>query len=230
MDIRVLKYFLMTAAEKAMNELVQTEENLAGTISVGCSEMHSMKEFAQIMDEFQKKNPQVKFELYSSDNQDIKERIEQGQLDLGLLLEPVNILNYNFVRMNTKEQWGIFIHEESKLACKKAIHPGDLVGTKVVTVHINTPIHNELVIWSGNYAKDMAFSTTYNVLYNAVIVAREKKSAVVGMKLDCHYDNMKFIPFEPKLELSSVLAWKEHQTKSKTTTAFINFIKEKYKK
>lgn len=221
---------IISLAEKAKSELLQEEETLTGTIPIGCGETYSIKELAGIMNEFQKKHSQVKFELYSSNNEDIKERMEQGHLDLGLLLEPVNITNYNFVRMGTKEQWGALIHNESKLASQDVIRPGELVGTLVVTYHMNTPVHNELAAWSGDYAKEMDFSATYNALYNAVIVAREKKGAVIGLKLDCHYDDMKFIPFEPKLELSTVLAWKEHETYSKATSAFIKHVKEKYKK
>lgn len=220
---------LVDLADKAKSELIQKEETLTGLVSVGCGETHSVKELAKIINDFQELHPQVKFELYSSNNEDIKAKIEQGNLDLGLLLEPVSITNYNFVRMKTKEQWGVLLHKDLHLASQEAIYPGDLVGTLVVTLHVNTPVHNELIGWSGDFAKEMDFSVTYNVLYNAVIVAREKKGAVICLKLDCYYDDMKFVPLEPKLELSSVLVWKEHQAYSKTKTAFIEFIKEKYK-
>lgn len=220
---------LIDLADKAKNELIQGEEALTGLVSIGCGETYSVKELAKIISDFQELHSQVKFELYSSNNEDIKARIEQGNLDMGLLLEPVSIANYNFIRMKTKEQWGALLYKDHKLASQDTIHPGELVGTQVVTLHVNTPIHNELAGWSGDFAKEMDFSATYNVLYNAVIFAREKKGAVICLKLDCHYDDMKFIPLEPKLELSTVLAWKEHQTYSKATTAFIQFIKEKYK-
>ena len=171
----------------------------------------------------------MQFELYSGNNENIKERMEQGTLDLGLLLEPVSIAKYDFVRMKTKEQWGVLIHEENPLARNKAIHPGELVGTKVITIHFNTPVHQELASWSGDFAKEMEACANYNLMYNAVIVAKEKKGAVICVKLDNHYDDMKFIPFEPKLELTSVLAWKDRQSYSKATSAFVRFIKEHYK-
>lgn len=220
---------LVSLAEKAKSELIQGNQILTGTISIGCGETASVKELAHLMNEFQSIHPQVKFELYSSNNEDIKERMEQGHLDIGLLLEPVNITNYKFIRMNTKEQWGVLIHKDLKLASHDVIRPGELVGTLVITYHMNTPVHNELVAWSGDYSKEMDFSATYNTLYNAAIVAREKKVAVICLKLDSQYDNMKFIAFEPKLELNTVLVWKEHETQSKVTVAFIKYIKEKYK-
>ena len=188
-----------------------------------------MQEVAKLITGFQERYPLVKFELYSGNNEDIKERMEQGTLDMGLLLEPVSIVKYDFIRMKTKEQWGVLIHKDAPLASQDVIRPGDLVGTQVVTVHLNTPVHHELVGWSGNFAKQMESCVNYNLLYNAVIAARERKGAAICVKLDCHYDDMKFLPLEPKLELSSVLAWKDQQAYSKATTAFIKYVKDVYR-
>ena len=127
--------------------------------------------------------------------------------------------------MKTKEQWGVLVHEDAPLAKQYAIHPGDLVGTLVVTVYVNTPVQRVLAQWSGNFAKEMDFSVNYNVLHNAVIVARERKGAVICLKLDGYYDEMKFLPLEPKLELGSVLVWKSRQNEAKATKAFIEFVK-----
>lgn len=221
---------LVSLAQKAKEELIQGKETLAGTISIGCQETSSVKEIAGIMNGFQRLYPLVKFELYSSNNEDIKERMDLGHLDLGLLLEPVNISNYSFIRMDTKELWGVLVHDQTKLAKREVIRPGELVGTLVMTYHMNTPVHDELAAWSGDFAKEMDFSATYNTLYNAVIVAREKKGAVICLKLDSQYDEMRFVPFEPKLELNTVLAWKEHETQSRAAASFIRHINEKYKK
>ena len=72
----------------------------------------------------------------------------------------------------------------------------------------------------------MESCANYNLLYNAVIVAKEKKGAVICVKLDNYYDDMKFIPFEPKLELTSVLAWKDRQSYSKANKYLYQFYKK----
>lgn len=220
---------LVNLAEKAQEELTQKVETLSGIIAIGCGEMRGVQEVAKLITGFQERYPLVKFELYSGNNEDIKERMEQGTLDMGLLLEPVSIVKYDFIRMKTKEQWGVLIHKDAPLASQDVIRPGDLVGTQVVTVHLNTPVHHELAGWSGDFAKQMESCVNYNLLYNAVIAARERKGAAICVKLDCHYDDMKFLPLEPKLELSSVLAWKDQQAYSKATTAFIKYVKDVYR-
>ena len=215
---------IVAMAEKARQEIVQTEETVSGIISIGCNELRSVKELAQTMTAFQAQFPKVKFELYSGSNEEIQERLEQGSLDMGLFIEPVHLEKYISIPMRTRERWGVLIHREAPLASQDAIRPGDLVGTLVFTIHINTPEHAELVKWSGEFAKDMDFSANYNVLHNAVIVARERKGAVICLEQDCRYDEMKFLPLAPPLFVGSVLAWKEGQTVSRATKAFLQFV------
>ncbi len=215
---------IVTMAEKARQEITQTEETVSGIISIGCNELRSVRELARTMTAFQECFPKVKFELYSGSNEELRERLEQGSLDMGLFIEPVHLEKYASLPMRTKERWGVLIHQDAPLASQEAIRPGDLVGTLVFTIHINTPEHAELVKWSGEFAKDMDFSANYNVLHNAVIVARERKGAVICLEQDCRYDEMKFLPLDPPLFVGSVLAWKEGQTVSKATKAFLQFV------
>lgn len=217
---------IVAMADKAKQEIVQNEETVSGIISVGCNEVKSVRELAQIMTAFQEQYPKVKFELYSGSNEEIQARMEQGSLDIGLFLEPVHLEKYATISMQTKERWGVLIHKEAPLAVQETIHPGDLVGTLVFTIHINTPEHSELAQWSGDFAREMDFTANYNVLHNAVIVARERKGAVICLEQDCHYDDMKFLPLEPALCVGSVLAWKEGQTNSRATKVFLRFLQE----
>ena len=216
---------IVSMAEKAKQELVLNEDTLTGIISIGCGELRSVNELAKIMASFQNKYPKVKFEIYSGSNEDIQEKMESGILDLGLFLEPFTVSKYDFIKMKTKEQWGVLLHKDAPLASQKTIQPGDLVGTLVVTIHINTPTQLALAQWSGDFAKEMDFYANYNVLHNAAIIARERKGAVICLKMDSHYDDMKFIPLEPKLELGSLIAWKDDPSYSKSTQAFIQHLR-----
>lgn len=215
---------LVAMAEKAKGEMAAMEGTLAGVISIGCNELRSVQELARAMAQFQRRHPKVKFELYSGFNEEIQARIEQGLLDMGLFLEPFPLLQYTSLPMRTKERWGVLLHESSPLAEQGVIRPGDLVGTMVTTVHINTPVHAELERWSGEFAGAMDFSTNYNVLHNAVVAAREQRGAVICLEQDCRYDGMRFLPLQPELSARSALAWKTGKTFSRATRAFQQFL------
>lgn len=215
---------IVNLSEKAKQEISQSDDTLSGEVSIGCGEFLSADELMKIIAKFRTLYPYVTFHLYSSHNIDIQSKLEQGLLDLGLLIEPADVAKYQFIRMKEKEQWGILVKSDSIFAAKENIKPGELVGTPVITIP-DEMVHNELVSWSGDYAKYMEMGMTYNLLYNATIACKNTGMPVVCIKLDCEYPGLKFIPFEPALSLSTILIWKEHQIKSKAITAFIEFLK-----
>ena len=61
---------------------------------------------------YQKRYPEVTYQISSGNADHTKEQIEGGTLDLGLLLEPVDISKYDFIRMPVKERWGVLVHED----------------------------------------------------------------------------------------------------------------------
>ena len=67
-----------------------------------------MDDLAGYMERFQKMYPQVQYELYTANADDVKERLDKGLVDIGLLSEPVDISKYNFIRLKQKERWGFW--------------------------------------------------------------------------------------------------------------------------
>lgn len=219
---------LVDLADKAKKEVHQPDEMLTGEIGIGCGELNSMAELSEMMTAFLKEQPLVKFELRSGNNIDIKSWLERGVLDLGLMIEPVDVGKYDYRRMQKKERWGILAHRDSEFADRDSIKPGDLAGIPLITVG-NELVHNELANWSGDYAVQMTPIVHYNLLNNAATMVQQKAGIAVCLKLNCQYEDLCFVPFEPELTLGSVLAWKDQQPYARATAAFIRFIK-KYKK
>ena len=85
-ELRVLRYFLAVAREE--------------NITRAAARLH----------------PQVQFHIYSANADDVKERIEKGLLDMGLLAEPVDIGRYDFLRMPQKGRWGVLVPNGHPLA------------------------------------------------------------------------------------------------------------------
>lgn len=212
---------IVSLSEKAKGELKQTEE-LAGQIAIGCGELQSMEELSGIMTAFQAQHPMVMFQLRSGHNEDIKRWIEQGIIDMGLLIEPVDISKYEFIRMKRKEEWGILVHQDSPFASYPSIRPGDLTGIPLITVN-DEAIHKELGSWSGKYAAEMCPVIHYNLLYNAAVMVKRQAGVAICLKLNCKYEDLCYVPFEPKIEFSSVLAWREKQPQAAAAQAFIHF-------
>lgn len=82
---------LVALSDRTMQELTNREQDISGEISIGCGETRNMTLLAEQMTAFRQKYPLVQFSLYSATADDIKERMEAGLLDMGLLMEPVDI-------------------------------------------------------------------------------------------------------------------------------------------
>lgn len=80
---------LVFLSEKTKMELQHKEEMPTGEIAIGCGETKSMAALSEKMVSFRQKYPLVQFSIYSAIADDIKERLEKGLLDMGLLVEPV---------------------------------------------------------------------------------------------------------------------------------------------
>ena len=213
---------ILSLADKTKRDFIKKEEALSGTISIGSGEFRSTEYLAKIIAEFRKKYPNVKYEIYSGNATNIRDYIERGFLDMGLMSEPVDMRKYNFVNMPVKEQWGVFAPSDSSLAEKESIRPEDLAGMSVVTA---TGDFNQSRIgkWLGDYKDRVDIAAAANLPYNEAVLAKENIGVMLSISLNCTYENLRFIPLQPVLEISTVLGWKKDQIFSATVSAFMDF-------
>lgn len=216
---------ILSLADKTKLEFLNREESLEGNIAIGSGEFLSTGILAECIAAFRKKYPLVSYEVYSGNAGNIKDNIERGLLDLGLMTEPVDIRKYEFVSMPVKEQWSVLVREDSPLAAKECIKPQDLLGLPVI---LPTNILVETVIskWLGSVREKVSVVAKGNLLYNEAMLAKSNIGAVITMRMNCEYDGLRFVPLSPPLESTTALAWKKEQVFSSATAAFIEFAKK----
>ena len=215
---------IVSLAEKTKKELT-TEKELSGEIEIGSGEFKSFSLFADIISEFSSQNPNVHFNFNSGNADTIKERLENGSFDMGLLSEPVDISKYEFIRLPHKEKWGIIVHKDFRVSDRSYVTPDDLIDLPLIMPHRRL-VREEIKNWFGNlYEKANTFAS-YDLLYNAAIMAQKKMGIVLTIELESKFDEVKFVPLAPKLEFGSVLVWKKNQIQSSAMEAFIDFSKK----
>lgn len=214
----------MLLAEKTKKDF-SSDDEISGVVSIGSGELKSMQFLSEMITSFRSKYPHVSFEIYSGDSDHIKERIDHGLLDIGLLLEPVDIGKYDFMRTNVQEEWNALVSENSPLAKKDVLTPQDFDGIPLILARRELA-KNHIYNWLGEYADENNIIANGNLLYNIAIIAKNTMSSIIAIKLDCEYKDLKYIPLSPKLVSGTVLIWKKTQTFSKAAEAFIKHLKE----
>ncbi len=227
-DGRMLKHRaqeILSLADKTKRDLLKKEGSLSGTVSIGSGEFRSTEYLAKVISGFNSRYPDVKYEIYSGNAVNIRDYIERGFLDLGLMSEPIDVRKYDFVNMPINEQWGVFIPEDSCLFGKETVTPRDLEGMSVITA---TGDFNQSRIgkWLGDHKDKVEIIATANLPYNEAVLAQENIGVMLSINLNCKYEKLSFIPLSPKLEVSTALAWKKEQVFSTATSQFIEFAKQ----
>ena len=198
---------------------------VTGKVVIGSGETKNFNDLAKVIESFKKDNPMVQFEIYTANADDIKEQLEKGLADIGILTEPVDISKYNFIRLNNKENWGVFTKLNSPIADKAYVTPKDLVDIPIIMVKRDI-VKNEIESWFGNYYKQLKVVATYNLLNNAAILAQNNLGSVMCFDVGVTYNGLKFIPLEPTIETGCVLVWRKNQILSPAVSEFINSVRK----
>ena len=117
---------IVELADKLEHTFTDRKDIICGTIRIGATEALGGRTLAVYMKEFREKYPNVQFDLYNGMADNIKEMIEHGLLDLGLVMEPIDTAKFEYVRLPQKETWGIFIRKDHELAGKETITVEDI--------------------------------------------------------------------------------------------------------
>lgn len=217
---------IVDLAEKAAKELKHEEEAVSGEISIGCGETRNMKPLSEMMASFQQKYPDVSFNIYTAIADDVKERLENGILDMGLLLEPVEISRYHYMRMPLKEKWHVLMRRDSRLAGKQRITPDDLAEIPLIIAKRQS-VRNVLENWFGHGREKLHVVSTCNIShYNQSVMVESGIGMALVMEFSCNQDTLCLRPLEPALESGCVLVWKKNQAYSPAMLKFIAYAKE----
>ena len=216
---------LISLAEKTKRDFLCRETEISGEITIGSGEFLSTKYLSEIIASFHKAYPLVTFEIYSGNESNVKDYIERGLLDIGLMLDAVDICKYEFVSMPVKERWGVLVCKDSELAHKEQICPEDLKNIPLIMSAGEFP-QSKLTKWLGSYAQSVEIAARGNLLYNEAMLAASNIGVVICIQLNCTYDGLRVIPLFPAMETETVLAWKKDQTYSAATAAFIDHAKK----
>lgn len=139
---------ILSLVDKTEEELTALDDNIEGKIIVGAGELASMQMVSELIGEFQQRYPRVQFELYTATADQVRERMERGVVDVGLLLEPIDIERYEFVRLPVKERWVVVMRPDDELAGYEKITKDQLKGRNLI-LPSRMNVMNEVANWFG---------------------------------------------------------------------------------
>lgn len=208
--------------DRTTAELQNPDGVIAGSVYIGGGESASMRLVTQVMKDLQNDHPDIQFHLYSGVADDVKERIDKGLLDFGIVIGAVNMDSYDFRPLPDADSWGLLVPTESPLTNKTVIQASDLVDLPLICSH-QALENNELAGWFGDDFSTLNVVATYNLIYNASLMVEAGIGYALCLdKLVDTYtnNNLCFIPLDPPMTSSLQIIWKKQSNFSTAAKAF----------
>jgi DNA-binding transcriptional LysR family regulator len=209
MRLKLRAQDLVDLADRTEREMQQKNEIISGEISIGVGETRNMEFLSGIMEKFQTIYPEVYFSIYTGIADDVMDRLEKGLLDFGILIEPVDISRYQFIRMPYKDKWTVLMKKDHPLARKEVITPEDLVHEKLIMAGRRS-VNNQLEHWFGPYVDKLKQATFMNLsLFNKCVMVEKGIGLALGLDFSYIPEGLCMRPMEPAIENGSFLVWKK---------------------
>lgn len=223
---------IISLVEKTESEIMHSDTTISGDIYIGSGETEGIRILAKVIDTCHKEYPKIKFHLYSGNSQDVIEKIENGLIDFGVLIEPADISKYDFIKLPVKDSWGVLMRKDSPIASLKSITADTLKKLPLICSNQEI-VKNEISGWLNDDYNKLNIIATYNLIYNASLLVEEGSGYALGLdKLINTSGNSKlcFVPLEPKLEVGLTLIWKKYHLFSKAASYFLNQLRKEINK
>lgn len=221
---------LVDLMEKTKAELTGSDETIGGDIYIGGGETDAVLSFAATAKELQEKYPMIHYHLYSGDAEIVMEKLDKGLIDFGLLVGPVDVSKYEYIRLPIRDTWGVLMRKDSPLAEKDSIQAADLWDKPLIVSH-QTSISSDMMAWLQKDASKLNIVMTYDLIFNASLFVRQGLGYAIALDkiINTSGDSeLCFRPLYPTMEAGLCIVWKRYQVFSKASQEFLRLLRSEW--
>lgn len=224
---------IIDMVDKTEQEFHSIKDVIAGTVYIGSGESHTIKFITDIIKDIQKQYSEIKFDLVSGNAEDLIEKLDKGLLDFAVLIEPINISKFDYMTLPEKDRWGVIMKKDSPLAKLDNIKYDNLKNLPLIfskQVKRQNPSDSDFMKWFKGSFDNFNIAATYNLIYNAGLMAESGVGYVVGLDNllnTMNNSNLTFRPLYPTLESALNIVWKKGQIFSPASKVFLEKLKDR---
>lgn len=215
---------IIDLVEKTETEITSENDEISGDIYIAAGETDAMRIVARIVQKIQIDHPKVKFHNISCDSIDVIDKLNKGLVDFGVLFEPSNYTDFEYIKFSVHDTWGVLMRKNSELAKNKYITSDMLINLPLI---VSRQMMNEVDLsqWLGIPKENTCISSTSNLIFNGSLLVDEGMGYAITLDklINCTGDsNLCFRPFYPLKTAQMYLVWKKYQVFSKAAERFLN--------
>ena len=126
MHLRQRAEEILSLVDQTESEMNNYEQEYTGNIRIGAAETQNVKFLTDTFALLHMEHPGITIELFSGNADAVQDRLEHGLIDFALLLEPVSLEKFDFIRLPNPDRLGIVTDVNSPWGHLTEVHPEDL--------------------------------------------------------------------------------------------------------
>ncbi len=221
----ILELFRKTRSE------VQSSAEFGGDIYFGAGETDVIRRIAQVASQFAQIHPGVRYHVRSGDADAVREMLEKGLVDFGLVYGPSNPVKYRSVELAPVDHWGILLPRTHPLAACAALTPEQVRDLPLILSKqaLDTGLLQE---WLGRSLDMLHVAATYTLLTNAAKMVAGGLGCAMGLDglINTAGTEICFRPCNPPLPAGMSLIWKKGQLFTPAVQGFLDELVKNFKK
>ncbi|MCR4588347.1 MAG: LysR family transcriptional regulator [Lachnospiraceae bacterium] len=222
---------MVALLDKTMHELTSSEESIAGDILIAAGETENISILAKIGKSLNKKYPDIHFKIYSGDSEYVKDKIDNGLVDFGLVIGTVDLEKYDYIKLPVSDRWGIIMKDTDALAKYDRISSAQLADRPLLLSH-QASNNSEIMSWFQANKVVPNIITTYNLAYNASVFVKTGFGYMLALDNILNTaigSGLVFRPITPGLKADMYVIWKKNQIFGKAASIYLDEIKNSIK-
>ena len=217
---------ILSLVDQTEMEMTNHELGIMGNIRIGAGETMSMRMVLDVFAGLRRDYPDVTIELYTGNADAVEERLERGLLDFALLLEPVNLEKYEWLRMSHADRVGVCVAADGPWGALDAVTPVELAHMPLLLSSRTANKTVDLAAWSAGAIDYEALEVVgrFDLIGNASHLVRSGVACAMGIGHLLQLgegSGLRFLPLDPPLEIASYLVWKKYRLRSRACDEFL---------
>lgn len=217
---------IVELADKTKQDFEDRRDLISGVISIGCTETMAAAVLPELLKGFSLNYPNVKYELFNGNSDGVKERLDKGLTDIGIVFEPINAEKYAYKRYIKPISWGVLIPNDDQLSKNEFVTADMLLGKSLILP--STASQKAILVnWFKQSNVHPEILANYNAISSAVLLAQNGVGYAICPETvykiaDCSL--LCFKPLKPKRPTNGVFIWKKDKIFSTVSAKMIEHI------
>ena len=221
---------ILDLVERTRLEIDDMKQGMSGTVYIGVTQTIASTLLPKFIAGFKALYPEVHYDIWSGNSDEVIDRLEKGLLDFAIVREPYDQEQFDGTRIR-KEPWCVLVHKDSPIAARKEDSvPLSMLAEEELIVPAIKSRRREIENWF--LAKDMTanifceYAPLISSMYlveqgvGAAILPESVSNTLAGKNL-----SLKRIA-DPEVYSYVAILTKKYRTLSKAANALLAYVKE----